>query len=315
MTDTSSVALRVLGPRAVLLGGGADSLNGINTTTLPDGSLCYVTAPHKRFGLHRESVLTPDGTTIIEPLVGPGRWIIENAGGSITIPFPVADIDASAVPDGQVVLAMGGVAVWGAVPTAFAITSFALSGSTLVQCGATVTNPSFTASYNQVPTSAVLTDTEGHTDNVTSTPNAFPSPHSFVKTAFGASVTFTDTASTTLGSDAATAQLIWGQKVFFGGAVPGTYNEAFIEALSNSALKISPNGDYAISAGAGAKGYFGVLTALGLTVSNFFVGGFPFACSKVASAVSVTNTDGVTATYDLFGSDNTGLGAFTLSVS
>lgn len=315
MSDQSSVALRVMGPRATLLGGGGDALNGINTTTLPDGSLCYVTAPAKRFGLHRDSVLTPDGTTIIEPLVGPGRWIVEDSGGTITIPFPVAYIDATAIPDGQVVQASGGIAVWGAVPTAFEITSFALGVSSLVQVGSTVTNPTFTASYNQVPTSVVLTDTEGNTDVVTSTPNAFTSPHAFTKSTFGASVTFTDTASTSLGSDAATASLTWGQKVFYGAAVAGTYNEAFIEALSGSALKTSPNGNYAINATVGKNAYFGALTALGLTVSDFFVGGFPFACSKVASAVSVTNTDGVTATYDLFGSDNTGLGSFTLSVS
>lgn len=312
MTDRSSVALRVMGSRDTLLGP-ENSLEAINTFTLDDGALCYVAAVRERFGLQKTSTASPDGTTIIQPAAGPGRWILEGGSTPFVIPFPVGDIDAVGIPDGRVVVAQGGVAVWAAVPTAFTVTSFSHS-PTLVQVGASVLNPAFTASYNQTPTVAVLTDTEGHTDNVIGTPTSFSSPHTFTKLGFNQSVTFTLTASDSLGAGTAAITVAWGQDVYYGAqAIPGSYNQAFITSLTGR-LTVSPNGNYSISASGGQTSYFCALTALGLTISNFFVGGFPFACSKVASAVSVTNTDGVTATYDVFGSDNPGLGPFTLTV-
>ncbi len=301
-----------MGSRATLLGSD-DSLESINTTTLDDGALCYVAAVRERFGLQKTSTAVPDGTTIIGPSAGPGRWILEGGSTPFVIPFPVADISAVGIPDGRVVVAQGGIAVWATVPTAFRITGFSHS-PTLVQAGASVVSPAFTASYDQTPTTAVLTDTEGHTDSVIGTPNAFSSPHTFTKSGFNQSVTFTLTASDSLGADVATVSIVWGQDVYYGAAaIPGSYNQAFITSLT-SHLTVSPNGSYGITAGVGQTSYFCALTALGLTIGNFFVGGFPFACSKVASAVSVTNTDGVTATYDIFGSDNPGLGPFTLTV-
>jgi hypothetical protein len=301
-----------MGSRATLLGA-QDSLESINTFTLDDGALCYVTAVRERFGLQRTSTASPDGTTVIAPTAGPGRWILEGGSTPFVIPFPVADISAVGIPDGRVVVAQGGIAVWAQVPTAFSITSFSHS-PTLVQVGSSVVSPAFTASYNQTPTAAVLTDTEGHTDNVIGTPTSFVSPHTFTKAGFNQSVTFTLTASDSLGGASSAISVVWGQDVYYGASTPpGSFNQAFITSLT-SHLTVSPNGNYAITAGVGQTSYFCALTALGLTVGNFFVGGFPFACSKVASAVSVTNTDGVTATYDVFGSDNPGLGPFTLTV-
>src|SRR5208282_5487785 len=45
------------------------------------------------------------------------------------------------------------------IAAGFAITSFA--GGSTVETGATVTNPSFTASYSSLPTSAHITNTDG----------------------------------------------------------------------------------------------------------------------------------------------------------
>lgn len=81
MTDRSSLQARILGARASRLGLG-DSLENINTTTLDDGCLCYVTAAAYHFELHRTSVAAPNGTTIIAPIVGPGRWIAQTGGGA-----------------------------------------------------------------------------------------------------------------------------------------------------------------------------------------------------------------------------------------
>lgn len=235
----------------------------------------------------------------------------EPGGGGGTV--EVGDIDATGVPDGYVIAAFGEVAQWAPVPTAFAIGSFA-HAPTLLQVGATATNPAFTASYNQAATSASLTDTEGHNDALTLPATAFISPHAFTKNVFGQSVTFTLHAAGALGTATAALTIAWGELVFFGAANdPGTYNEAFIESLG-STLKLGAGGAYNLNAAGGQSSFFCALTSLGLTTANFFVGGFPFACSRVATGVNVTNVNGITETFDVFRSDNVGLGAFTLTV-
>lgn len=240
----------------------------------------------------------------------------EPGGGSIPLPIPVEDLDATAVPDGYVLVALGGVAQWAPVPTAFAISSFAHS-PTLVQVGATVTNPAFTAAYNQAATSASLTDSEAHDDALTLPATAFVSPHVFTKNVFGQSVAFTLHAASALGSSSAGVSISWGENVYYGAAADpggGGYTEAFIESLTG-ALRLAPNGSYAINAGAGASSFFCALTVLGLTTADFTVGGFPFSCTRVATGVSVTNANGIVETYDVFRSDNLALGAFNLDVS
>jgi len=198
--------------------------------------------------------------------------------------------------------------------TPFDITGFGLTGATLVLAGATVTNPAFAASYNQAATLVSLTDTEGNNNPITLPGTAFISPHAVTKNAYGASWGFTlhATGPTGTGSDTAGASIVWGQNVFFGSAVdPGVYNSAFANSLA-ATLKLGPQGTYSYNTLAGQSAFFWARTAFGLTVSNFFVGGFPFACSKVASAVNVTNANGIIEQYDCFRSDNTGLGAFDL---
>lgn len=204
--------------------------------------------------------------------------------------------------------------IWEAVPTAFAITGFGLTGANLVLAGASVVNPGFTASYNQSANVVTLTDSDGNTDSISLPGTSFVSPHTFTKTVYGAGVTFTDTASSPLGSAAASAGLSWGQNVYFGSIVdPGGagYTNAFITALA-ARLALAPAGTYAYNASALQSCFFCARTAFGLTPANFTVGGFPFACSKVAGAVAVTNANAVVENYDVFRSDNIGLGAFNL---
>ena len=202
--------------------------------------------------------------------------------------------------------------VWEPVPTAFDITGFGLTGPSLVLAGATVTNPGFTASYNQPATSATLTDSEGNNDPLVLPATAFNSPHAVTKNAYGAVWNFTLSASSPLGADSAGAGIFWGQNVFFGSAVdPGVYNSAFANSLG-AVLKGAPNGSYNYNALAGQSAFFWTRSAFGLTVANFTVAGFPFACSKVVANVPVTNANGIIENYDCFRSDNTGLGVFTL---
>jgi hypothetical protein len=80
----AATALRILGARARLLGpGDGNSLQNINTTNLPDGSLCWVSASLAYFVLHKgDSTTPPDGINVIKPSSGPGRWFIQTNTGS-----------------------------------------------------------------------------------------------------------------------------------------------------------------------------------------------------------------------------------------
>ncbi len=203
--------------------------------------------------------------------------------------------------------------IWGPVPTAFAINSFATTGATLVLAGATVVNPGFTASYNQAAAAVTLTDSVGHSDPISLPGTAFISPHSFPLAAYGSAVTFTDTASSPLGSAARNVTITAGQLVYFGSAVDpggGGYTDAFLKSFG-SVLKLAPAGTYAYNASALQSCFFGVRAAAGVTPSNLTVNGFPFACSVVAT-ISDTNANGVVENYTLIRSDNVGLGSFNL---
>lgn len=187
---------------------------------------------------------------------------------------------------------------------------------TVVLLGATVTNPAFTASYNEEPTEALLTDTEGNTNDVSGTPDAFVSPHAFTKTVYAQFVRFTLSASLSGTADDATSTITWGQLVYWGAAVdPGVYTQAFIKALGSNALRLTAAGSFPVTSGAGTNTFYASRTAYGLTALSFQVNGLPFAISKVGAAIALTNANGVTENYDLWMSDNASLGAFTFTVS
>jgi hypothetical protein len=78
MTDRlASVDTRLLGPRASVLGfDDGDSLQNIITNELPNGSLCYVIQNQSLYVLHKDSTDAPNGTKIVQPLAGPGRWVL-----------------------------------------------------------------------------------------------------------------------------------------------------------------------------------------------------------------------------------------------
>jgi hypothetical protein len=91
MSDrTAAVALRILGSRSALLGtGDSDALQNVNTTNLPDGSLCWVVDQASIYALHKGSTAGPSAPTIIAPGSGPGRWyqiVTGGSGGGIPMP-------------------------------------------------------------------------------------------------------------------------------------------------------------------------------------------------------------------------------------
>lgn len=204
------------------------------------------------------------------------------------------------------------------IDPAFAITSFAKTGgNAVVEVGASIVTPAFTAAYAQGnPTTATLSDTEGGSQSVSGTPTSFSSSGTFSKTALAASVTWTLTAIRNGITKIATIVQQWGQKVYTGASSAATgYDETFIEALGASSIKTSRAGSYSYSYGAGNYAFFAVPAGMGTPV--FSIGGFAQTLDLVASGVSVTNSFGVTFTYNVYrlGPPSTGAVSFTLVVS
>lgn len=75
MTDRlADVSLRTLAPRATISGEG-DSLENIIPTMLPNGAECWVQSQMAAYRYQRASVLAPNGSNIVAPSNGVGRWI------------------------------------------------------------------------------------------------------------------------------------------------------------------------------------------------------------------------------------------------
>jgi hypothetical protein len=68
-------ASMILSPCVTLTGDPSASVQGINTTTLADGALVYCEGSKTTFRLDKADAATaPDGTSVIQPAAGPGRW-------------------------------------------------------------------------------------------------------------------------------------------------------------------------------------------------------------------------------------------------
>lgn len=86
MTDRlAAVGYRLLAPRASLSGTG-DSLNNIITSPLPDGAQCFVTANRTLYILDKTSTAAADGSTIIAPIGGAGRWVAQSGAAALAQP-------------------------------------------------------------------------------------------------------------------------------------------------------------------------------------------------------------------------------------
>lgn len=188
-------------------------------------------------------------------------------------------------------------------------------GALNYEVGQTVATPSFTATYNRSPISAVLTDNDGSAPkNVTSTPTSFNSNTIFTKSTYGAAVIFTLTANEAGGpSKTSNVTYNWLQKRYYGVSnSAGPYDAAFITGLSNSGLVSVKSGSVNVTAGSGQYIFYCYRAAYG--TATFTVGGFEGGFSLV-NTVSVTNAYGFSENYYVYKSDLANLGNTTVVVS
>jgi hypothetical protein len=212
------------------------------------------------------------------------------------------------------------------IAPAFAISSFG-GPSSPVELGVNVTDPAFTASYNQTPASATLDDGSGALALVTPfTAFAYdglgPLPaRGYTSSAINHVVTWTLHATNSGGnSTSASHSVQWEPRVYFDIAtVPGAYDETFIKSLTNNSLAAAFARTIAFGAGGGTKHLFYAFpTAFGTPTRFLDVNtGFGIPFSKVASAVALTNAFSVVVPggYDIWMSDNPLIAAVTTQVS
>lgn len=199
----------------------------------------------------------------------------------------------------------------------FAITSFSPGFGTLLEVGQNLVNPSFTASYNNLPVSAQIADGINAALVLTTPFTAGTEPHTYTQSTNNATVTFTLTA---VGGSTKTANVgtAWQPLVYFGIQTPGTLNAAFITTLPSDQLQPSFANTYAIGAGGNTKRAYLAYPASYGTPSSFKDANTGFAVPmSVVATVSVTNTqtNPVTQNYTLYASDNLLNAAFNLAVS
>lgn len=210
------------------------------------------------------------------------------------------------------------------IAAAYTITSFTSPTLTL-EVGNTLTNPSFTASYNRLAAFASLNDGTGAV-SLTLPATSFqygagPLPAtSYTKTTINATQSWTLTAYENPSyPKTSIISAGWRPRVYWGVSTdPGTYNEAFIEGLGSSQLQSSRvKSGTVFTTGAGQFMWFGIPTVFGGTPQNFIDNATNVAAgfSKVASAVSTTNAFGVVIAMDLWRSDVANLGTQTINVT
>lgn len=183
---------------------------------------------------------------------------------------------------------------------AIAITSFT-SNHPSNEMGATVSQTVFTWSVNKTPTTISATFGNVKTGDTSFT----------YTTAINKDTTFTLTVSDGKKTASATTKVAFVNGVYSGVAEEQTVNNAFILKLSRS-LQTGKAKTISVTAGVNQYIWYALPTRYG--TPSFNVGGFDGGFSKIQT-ISFTNASGYTENYDVWRSDNAGLGTTTVKVS
>jgi hypothetical protein len=189
------------------------------------------------------------------------------------------------------------------IDPAFAIASF--GPNRLVEIGASVNHPSFSAIYTGYPDSVHLTnsDTSENVD-ASSAPATPTSATNFTSSTFGH--VLTHTLSAVLGEESATraATTTWAQYMYWGGGAAGLNTSAAVKALANRQIRTNAStGEFVASVGEGQKFYIAIRAAFSVQIK---IGSF--VTTFIERTVPVTNDSGVTEDYKVYesGSDSYG---------
>ena len=187
------------------------------------------------------------------------------------------------------------------------VTSFtATPAGGTYEIGSTITAPiTFNWSYNKDITTQTLTDCT-LTDNTIRTAT--------YNTDITSNKTFTLSVSD--GTKTATKSIAYSftNKVWYGSAAEGTYDDAFILGLATGKLQTSKSGTYTVTVA--DREYFFIAMPQSYNNSDTLtgkIGGFETDFSKV-STVSHTNASGYATNYNIYKSTNASLGAISFII-
>ena len=123
----------------------------------------------------------------------------------------------------------------------------------------------------------------------------------------------TFTLSVSDGENSATSSVNYKfmNNVFWGSAPTGTYDSAFINALSNKKLTTSVKGTYSFNVANGEYGFWAVPS--NMTISTVWIGGFEVTVESVGT-VSYENSQGYTRDYNLYKTGQSGLGSISAEI-
>ena len=123
----------------------------------------------------------------------------------------------------------------------------------------------------------------------------------------------TFTLSVSDGENSATSSVSYKfmNNVFWGSAPIGTYDSAFINALSSKKLTTSVKGTYSFNVASGEYGYWAVPS--NMTISTVWIGGFEVTVEDCGT-VSYENSKGYTREYRIYKTGQSGLGSISAEI-
>jgi hypothetical protein len=218
--------------------------------------------------------------------------------------------------DGYAIIEVGGVPAFRPIRQSYIVPGFNINSFGgpvgVVEVGATISSPSFSASYSEAPSSASIVDDQGNPVlDVSLTPTSFVYPHSYARTGNNAAVTWALTATLVTEISSRSVSTVWRPQLYYGIGAAGGSDEAFIKALANQPLAASRDITFTVAPGAGQFIYYAAPTSYGSP--TFFVGSFEGGFDFIGT-IAVTNVHGVTENYDLWRSHNPNLGSTTVEV-
>lgn len=208
--------------------------------------------------------------------------------------------------------------------TAMAITSLSLNKASVQEIGTSVTGFDAAWTLNKTPKTQTIIVTGAGDATITADVNArsttaltgdaadaWAAIKSQTKSAGTLSVSI-HVKDTRDAEETKTASIQWLNGVYTGAAAaPAAINSAFVRTLTKS-LQSGKGKTFTVNAATGAYIWYACPDRYG--TPSFNVGGFDGGFSKVAT-VDYTNPSGYTESYQVWRSDNAGLGATTVKVS
>lgn len=208
--------------------------------------------------------------------------------------------------------------------TAMAITSLSLNKAAVQEIGTSVTGFDAAWTLNKTPTEQTITVTGASDATISADVNARSTTAltgnaadawNEIKAKTKSSGTFSvsiHVKDTRDAEETKTASIQWLNGVYTGtAAAPATIDSAFIRTLTKS-LQNGKGKTFTVNAATGAYIWYACPVRYGTPAFN--VGGFDGGFSKVAT-LDYTNPSGYTESYQVWRSDNAGLGSTTVKVS